>query len=153
MEFPIHTVYIHVAMQIYFLTLWWWHVALRSPLLLMGCRLVANIAGQHLLRSPCAHTVRHLGDMLQRLLTVFAIHQLQTGEEKIDVNRLTCYRGNLVYPYTKFIYVDKGNLEHPSSVSLLCTCGRFIMHCTSTFLCYSGNLEMGYTVVVFVDCN
>ena len=63
----------------------WWRgvVAAADPLLLMGGHLVANIAGQRLLglSLPCPNTVRHLSEVLQCLLTVFAVHQLKEGEE------------------------------------------------------------------------
>ena len=59
--------------------LWWrgvaFFVAATDPLLLMGGHLVANIAGQCLLglSLPCPDTVRHLSEVLQLLLTVFAV--------------------------------------------------------------------------------
>ena len=78
--------------MLHLLTLWrwcrvalWWRgvVAAADPLLLMGGHLVANVAGQCLLglSLPCPNTVRHLGEVLQRLLTVFAVHQLKKGQD------------------------------------------------------------------------
>ena len=59
--------------------LWWRSIVSSHPLLLMGGRLVANVAGQCLLRLSLlrAHTVRHLSEVPQRLLTIFAVHQLK----------------------------------------------------------------------------
>ena len=54
-------------------------VSSADSLLLVGSRLVANVAGQHLLglSLPRAHTVRDLGKLPQCLLTVLTVHQLQ----------------------------------------------------------------------------
>ena len=64
------------------IALWWRGVVATDPLLLMGGHLVADVAGQCLLglSLPCPHTVRHLSEVPQRLLTVFAVHQLK-GED------------------------------------------------------------------------